>query len=97
MRINLSEHSEISDLLGADLPVADGDSAGGDAGVGSEDERQGAGGAGGKGSGSGGPKFVWCDGVFLQALKKGHWVLLDELNLAPQSVLEGQSQRFLPF
>ena len=27
---------------------------------------------------------MWCDGVFLTALKAGHWVLLDELNLAPQ-------------
>jgi midasin len=33
--------------------------------------------------------FAWCDGVFLRALKAGHWVLLDELNLASQSVLEG--------
>ncbi|EQC37386.1 hypothetical protein SDRG_04990 [Saprolegnia diclina VS20] len=33
--------------------------------------------------------FSWCDGVFLRALKAGHWVLLDELNLASQSVLEG--------
>ena len=34
-------------------------------------------------------EFRWCDGVFLQALKAGDWVLLDELNLASQSVLEG--------
>ncbi|CAM6097712.1 unnamed protein product [Calypogeia fissa] len=34
-------------------------------------------------------EFSWSDGVFLQALKAGHWVLLDELNLASQSVLEG--------
>ena len=30
-----------------------------------------------------------CDGPFLAAIKAGHWVLLDELNLAGQSVLEG--------
>lgn len=35
-----------------------------------------------------GSKFSWCDGVFLQALRQGDWVLLDELNLAPQAVLE---------
>lgn len=29
---------------------------------------------------------------FLQALKEGSWVLLDELNLAPQSVLEVSQQ-----
>ena len=39
-------------------------------------------------------KFVWCDGVFLEAMKAGHWVLLDELNLAPQSVLEGLNACF---
>ena len=37
----------------------------------------------------GGPSFAWCDGAFLRALRAGHWVLLDELNLASQSVLEG--------
>jgi len=66
VRINLSEQSDISDLLGSDLPVPDHDD--GDT-----------------------PKasFQWCDGVFLSAIKEGHWVLLDELNLAPQTVLEG--------
>lgn len=38
--------------------------------------------------GSGG-QFAWRDGPLLQALKKGYWILLDELNLASQSVLEG--------
>lgn len=61
VRINLSEQTDIMDLLGSDLPVE-------------SDE---------------GMKFAWSDGILLQALKKGCWVLLDELNLAPQSVLEG--------
>lgn len=61
VRINLSEQTDIMDLLGTDLPVE-----------------------GGKGM-----KFAWSDGILLQALKNGSWVLLDELNLAPQSVLEG--------
>ena len=60
VRINLSEQTDMMDLLGSDLPVE------GDVG-----------------------RFQWCDGVFLTALKKGDWVLLDELNLASQSVLEG--------
>ncbi|KAK9752777.1 Midasin AAA lid domain [Popillia japonica] len=34
-------------------------------------------------------QFSWRDGPLLQALKKGYWILLDELNLASQSVLEG--------
>lgn len=39
--------------------------------------------------GATGGQFAWRDGPLLQALKKGHWILLDELNLASQSVLEG--------
>ena len=35
------------------------------------------------------PRFAWSDGIFLKALRAGDWVLLDELNLASQSVLEG--------
>ncbi|XP_045787692.1 midasin-like [Trifolium pratense] len=61
VRINLSEQTDMMDLLGSDLPVE-------------SDE---------------GMKFSWSDGILLQALKEGCWVLLDELNLAPQSVLEG--------
>lgn len=34
-------------------------------------------------------EFKWCDGPFLRALKNGDWILLDELNLANQTVLEG--------
>ena len=33
--------------------------------------------------------FAWRDAPFLQAMKAGHWVLLDEMNLASQPVLEG--------
>lgn len=34
-------------------------------------------------------QFAWRDAPFLTAMKLGHWVLLDEMNLASQSVLEG--------
>lgn len=71
VRINLSEQTDISDLMGSDLPVPD------------------------NGSGAdSGSRFKWCDGVFLKALKRGDWVLLDELNLASQSVLEGLNSCF---
>ena len=33
--------------------------------------------------------FSWRDAPFLRALRKGEWVLLDEMNLASQTVLEG--------
>jgi midasin len=79
VRINLSEFSELSDLLGTDLPTA-----------GDEEEEQGQ----GQGGGGATAKFKWCDGMFLTAMKQGHWVLLDELNLAPQTVLEGLNACF---
>eukprot|EP00980_Cylindrotheca_fusiformis_P010227 scaffold2271_cov130-Cylindrotheca_fusiformis.AAC.22 len=62
VRINLSEQTDIADLMGSDLPVQ---------------------------SATGGASFEWCDGILLTAIKEGNWVLLDELNLASQSVLEG--------
>lgn len=68
VRINLSEQTDMSDLLGADLPVPAGS---------------------GDGADSDGARFAWSDGVLLRAIRNGHWVLLDELNLASQSVLEG--------
>jgi midasin len=67
VRINLSEQTDITDLMGSDLPLPEGDNA---------EEAKGA-------------AFKWCDGVLLRAIKRGDWVLLDELNLATQSVLEG--------
>lgn len=60
-RVNLSEHTDLSDLFGSDLPIE-----------------------GGKGG-----EFAWRDAPFLQAMQTGDWVILDEINLAPQSVLEG--------
>ena len=33
-------------------------------------------------------KLVFKDGLLLQALRHGHWIVLDELNLAPTDVLE---------
>ncbi|PHH82763.1 hypothetical protein CDD82_4928 [Ophiocordyceps australis] len=34
-------------------------------------------------------RFAWRDAPFLKAMQRGEWVLLDEMNLASQSVLEG--------
>ncbi|XP_074982679.1 midasin isoform X2 [Caretta caretta] len=41
-----------------------------------------------------GGEFAWRDGPLLAALKGGHWIVLDELNLASQSVLEGLNACF---
>jgi len=38
--------------------------------------------------------FNWLDGPFLLALKQGNWIILDEINLASQSVLEGLNSCF---
>lgn len=59
IRVNLSESTEMSDLVGSDAP--------------------------GKTQGT----FSFREGPLLKALKEGHWLLLDELNLASQTVLEG--------
>lgn len=32
--------------------------------------------------------FSFVDGVLVQALKQGHWLLIDEINLAPAETLE---------
>ncbi|TFK52493.1 P-loop containing nucleoside triphosphate hydrolase protein [Heliocybe sulcata] len=34
-------------------------------------------------------EFTWKEADFLKAMQEGSWVLLDEMNLAPQAVLEG--------
>ena len=67
MRINLSEQTDMMDLLGADLPSPSG--VAGD--------------------------FAWSDGPLLGALKAGHWVLLDELNLAGVHCLLQEVEYFL--
>lgn len=67
VRINLSEQTDISDLMGNDLPYTNETNT----------------------DLSSHATFRWCDGVLLKAIKRGDWVLLDELNLASQSVLEG--------
>lgn len=75
VRINLCEHTDLADLFGTDLPAED---KALDPGSVEDIESSDIG------------TFVWRDGPLLAALKAQHtWILLDELNLAPQSVLEG--------
>ncbi|XP_055690608.1 midasin [Lutzomyia longipalpis] len=78
VRINLCEHTDLADLFGTDLPADD-----------HSLELFSEGGTKGDASAPRGA-FVWRDGPLLAALKaEDTWILLDELNLAPQSVLEG--------
>ncbi|XP_055528540.1 midasin [Wyeomyia smithii] len=80
VRINLCEHTDLADLFGTDLPAEDHSLEIVPTRETKEDDRK------AKKLGS----FVWRDGPLLAALKaRNTWVLLDELNLAPQSVLEG--------
>lgn len=67
-RINLSEQTDMMDLLGSEYPTVEA------AQRGEEDDNI---------------QFKWCDGALLRAIKEGHWFLIDEMNLAQQSVLEG--------
>ncbi|KAL6122770.1 hypothetical protein NUSPORA_00027 [Nucleospora cyclopteri] len=57
LRINLSENTEISDLLGSHLPI--------------------------------GNSIKFVPSEFINYIKNGHWIILDEINLCSQSVLEG--------
>ena len=59
-RINLSEHTDMIDLVGSQFPTSDNNI-----------------------------KFRWVDGVLLTAMKNGDWIIIDEMNLANQSILEG--------
>lgn len=43
---------------------------------------------------SDGAQFVWRDGPLLTAMKQGHCLIIDEVNLAPDSVLESLNQVF---
>lgn len=73
VRINLCEHTDLADLFGTDLPAENKDFGNKSD---SNDSTLGS--------------FIWRDGPLLSALKaENTWILLDELNLAPQSVLEG--------
>lgn len=74
VRINLCEHTDLTDLFGSDQPSDD-------SSLTNDKPEQ-------KSTALG--SFVWRDGPLLAALKAPNtWILLDELNLAPQSVLEG--------
>ncbi|XP_052872862.1 midasin [Anopheles cruzii] len=84
VRINLCEHTDLADLFGTDLPADDRSLEV----TGGNDDIEMANGSGTRPTlGS----FMWRDGPLLAALKarRHTWILLDELNLAPQSVLEG--------
>lgn len=73
VRINLCEHTDLADLFGTDQPSDDNSLT-----TKADNATPTLG------------SFVWRDGPLLAALKAPNtWILLDELNLAPQSVLEG--------
>lgn len=55
------------DLLGSEYPTSAGEKGENDI-IEDDDEQE--------------IKFTWCDGVLLQAIKEGHWLLIDEMNLA---------------
>lgn len=78
VRINLSDQTDLCDLFGADLPL-----------ISTNSQEESVRGTKESENYRETKAFAWKDGPFLKAMKSGAWVLLDELNLASQSVLEG--------
>ena len=78
MRVNLSEQTDMMDLLGSEYPTgaSSNDRSSVDAEISDEEDQDEI-------------QFRWGDGVLLSAIKEGHWLLIDEMNLAQQSILEG--------
>ena len=68
VRVNLSEQTDMMDLLGSEYPTSANNNVDehSDNEEDQEDEIQ----------------FRWGDGVLLSAIKEGHWLLIDEMNLA---------------
>lgn len=68
VRVNLSEQTDMMDLLGSEYPTSA--VSGQDADTISDEEDQDE------------IQFKWGDGVLLSAIREGHWLLIDEMNLA---------------
>ncbi|KAH6978698.1 hypothetical protein EDB82DRAFT_546712 [Fusarium venenatum] len=43
-----------------------------------------------------GNKFEYLEGILVQAMRQGHWIVLDELNLAPTDLLIPETQEINP-
>ncbi|KMZ78504.1 hypothetical protein PVIIG_01281 [Plasmodium vivax India VII] len=82
IRINLSECTDIYDLIGSYFPVK----GEGERGLRSGTQvREGT-----PGERAEAPfQYFWKDGKLIECMKKGYWILIDEINLANQQTLEG--------
>ncbi|KJP89006.1 hypothetical protein AK88_01298 [Plasmodium fragile] len=102
IRINLSECTDIYDLVGSYFPIKDEKRTGPKSGNQDKGNNQ-VFHKGGEEEGeeqiydgckTGEPakssfQYVWKDGKLIECMKKGYWILIDEINLANQQTLEG--------
>lgn len=78
VRVNLSEQTDMMDLLGSEYPTNSSESQ-----PNSTTDEQSTVNSNNEDSDEDEEiQFRWSDGVLLQAIKEGHWLLIDEMNLA---------------
>ncbi|KAI5125613.1 midasin [Nematocida parisii] len=90
VRINNHEHTDITEYLGT-FGVADAAQSGvreADAEEASPQTKRRCPSESAKAGNAHQAEFVYKEGALVTAVRKGHWILLDELNLAPTEVLE---------
>ncbi|TNE44829.1 MAG: hypothetical protein EP343_29700 [Deltaproteobacteria bacterium] len=87
VRLNLNGQTDTSELIGRFVPDTDTSTQGSHKTADSLDGLPAAPASESKSSGQRSP-WRWQDGLIVQAMRKGWWVLLDEVNLAEPQILE---------
>ena len=98
-RVNLSEHTDMIDLIGSQFPISDNSNLTYSNNINSNNLNENLNLSNFNNSNIDNSnnsknnnlktKFKWIDGILLKAMKNNDWLIIDEMNLANQSILEG--------